>query len=504
MNRRTADGQVPLAAAPDRVLSSLAQLVDRLAFTDAMDTRIHAGLEILRETLGVPDCAVRLAMDGAPREHVSGTMPDEWSAPRHGHELMALPLAAEGHELGLLVVALAPDDGGRPDVRSIAGLAARIIVSAIVHEQRGAAVAAKLDAQRRFIARVVDSLPVGLYVVDREYRVQAWNRKRETGLQGVSRDAALGRNVFDVLHRRPAAMLRREFDTVFANGVMQQNELETGSGADRRFYRVTKIPMRLDGGDVSHVIAIGEDMTEWRRAQERAAQSEKLAAVGQLAAGVMHEVNNPLAVIGACGESIGVRLSQKDVTPELRAALQEYLVIIDHEVQRCKRIVSGLLEFTRPTAETRAPFDLRDVVEETLFLLQHHARVKQMRTETMLAESPVTVQGAREQLVQVLIALVINAADAMEPGGTLRIRVARDAQGAASLEVADQGKGIAASERSRIFEPFYTTKPPGRGTGLGLSICYGIVNEHGGRIEVESELGHGSTFRVVLPADGES
>jgi two-component system NtrC family sensor kinase len=127
-----------------------------------------------------------------------------------------------------------------------------------------------------------------------------------------------------------------------------------------------------------------------------------------------------------------------------------------------------------------------------------------MRVETVLAEEPVTVVGAREQLIQVLIALVLNAADAMEGGGTIRIRVAREGEGAALLEVADRGRGIPPNERSRVFEPFYTTKPAGSGTGLGLSICYGIVAEHRGRIELDSEVGRGSTFRVVLPTGEES
>ena len=504
MTRRATRRRAHTAAHSNPLLGSLSYIVDRLASQVSLDERLGAALEALRESLGARGAAVRYALDGLPfRELERGEMPADWDRSDAAAHLLSVPLDVDGGSRGALALAM-PGESPVGDAAALAGLVARLMASAIANEQRVSAAAAERDAQRRFIARIVDSLPVGLYVVDREYRVQAWNRKRETGLQGVSRDAALGRNVFDVLHRQPAELLRRELDAVFANGVTQQYELETGTGADRRWYRVTKIPMRLDGGDVSHVIAIGEDMTERRRAQERAAQSEKLAAVGQLAAGVMHEVNNPLAVIGACGESIGVRLSQRDVTAEVRAALAEYLVIIDHEVQRCKGIVGRLLEFSRPTAESRSPFDLQHIVEETLFLLQHHTRVKQMRVETVLAEEPVTVVGAREQLIQVLIALVLNAADAMEGGGTIRIRVAREGEGAALLEVADCGRGIPPNERSRVFEPFYTTKPAGSGTGLGLSICYGIVAEHRGRIELDSEVGRGSTFRVVLPTGEES
>src|SRR5207248_2743201 len=140
-------------------------------------------------------------------------------------------------------------------------------------------------------------LPPGLYVIDRTYRIRAWNRKRETGMQGVSREDAVGREIFDVLDRQPRDLLKREFDRVFDTGELQQVEMESQATGEARHYRITKIPMHQDGGAISHVITIGEDITEWRQAQQRLTETEKLAAVGQLAAGVMHEINNPLATI---------------------------------------------------------------------------------------------------------------------------------------------------------------------------------------------------------------
>src|SRR6266436_336490 len=165
----------------------------------------------------------------------------------------------------------------------------------------------EFEAQRNFAAHIIDSLPVGLYAIDRGYRIRAWNRKREAGTQGVSREDALGREVFEVLDRQPRELLKREFDRVFQTGEIQQMETESQVSGDARHYRITKIPMRTDGEDISHVITIGEDVTAWRQAQQRLAQSEKLAAVGQLAAGVMHEINNPLATILACSEALSLR-----------------------------------------------------------------------------------------------------------------------------------------------------------------------------------------------------
>jgi PAS domain S-box-containing protein len=150
-------------------------------------------------------------------------------------------------------------------------------------------------------------------VIDRSYRIQAWNRKREIGLQGVSREEAIGRTIFEILHRQPAEVLRGEFERVFESGEMQQFPIESSAFGEARAYRITKIPMHLDNKDVSHVITIGEDITDWRRAEQRFAQAEKLAAIGTLAAGVMHEINNPLATIGACAETLSLAMDEGTV-----------------------------------------------------------------------------------------------------------------------------------------------------------------------------------------------
>lgn len=373
---------------------------------------------------------------------------------------------------------------------------ARRAAEAVVERTR------QIDEQRRFIERIVDSLPVGLYVVDREYRVHAWNRKRETGLQGVLREEALGRTIFEILRRQPADMLRQEFDEVFRTGAMTQFEMPSNAAGELRTYRVSKIPMRINDAAVTHVITIGEDITEWKRAHERVAEAQRLAALGQLSAGVMHEINNPLATIAACAESLALQLNEGDVPDTLRDAIAEYTHIIDHEVHRSKRIVDGLLDFSRPRGDAREPVDPNEVVEHTLFLLKHHPRFKHVKVEASLdADIEPPVYGSREQLAQVLMALLLNASDAMDGTGRVVIRSRNDgADGGVVIEVEDQGRGIAGTELGRLFEPFYTTKSPGRGTGLGLSICYGIVADHGGRIEVDSQLGVGSTFRVHLPA----
>jgi two-component system NtrC family sensor kinase len=291
--------------------------------------------------------------------------------------------------------------------------------------------------------------------------------------------------------------LRREFDEVFVTGRMQQFQMESKSSGEVRTYRLSKIPMRDESQTVTHVITIGEDITDWVEARERVSQTEKLAAVGRLAAGIMHEINNPLATIAACAESMTLDVASLEGAPE-------YLKIIESEVQRCKHIIGGLLDFSRPQPLQRQSLDVNGVAERALFLLKHHARFKQLKVEADLALNLPMVYASSEQLIQVLIALLMNAADAMTQHGRVIVRTRTDTETArtVTIEVQDEGTGIPRSQMARIFEPFYTTKEQGRGTGLGLAICYGIVAEHDGRIEVESEPGRGSTFRIVLPMEG--
>jgi two-component system, NtrC family, sensor kinase len=368
----------------------------------------------------------------------------------------------------------------------------------------------EIAEQQHFMATVIDSLPVGLYVVDREYRVQAWNHTRETGLQGIARGEALGRTIFEILHRQSAESLRQEFDEVFQSGELRQLETDSAASGAPRTYRISKIPMRIPPTvrtvpvGVTHVIAVGEDVTEWKEAEVRAAHAEKLAAIGQLAAGVMHEINNPLATISACAESMAGQLEERGAQADPKHA--EYLRVIQGEVQRCKAIVDGLLDFSRARPNDVAPVDMVAVIEQALSLLQHHARFKRLVIRREFADGPDwaaarAVRGNAERLVQVMIALLMNASDAMGEKGMVTVRVHSDETWVVT-EVIDDGAGISRSDVRKIFEPFYTTKPQGCGTGLGLSICHGIVADHGGRVDVDSAVGIGTTLRVSLPRHG--
>jgi two-component system NtrC family sensor kinase len=416
-----------------------------------------------------------------------------------------IPLVHEGEHLGLLEVTV-PDRPESARLREVIGITANVLspllASAELSEDLASEVALKTretESQRRFTSKIIDSLPVGLYVIDREYRIQAWNRKREMGNQGVERDEALGRQVFEVLHRQPRGLLQGEFDSVFHTGKIEQLEAESSTSGEPRHYRITKVPMRLYDDEITHVITIGEDLTDWKNAQAQVTHAEKLAAIGQLAAGVMHELNNPLATIGACVEAVTVRSDELD--DSVRSSMAEYLRIIDSELGRCQAIIDGLLDFSRPKSRIMRSEPVNQIVEDALFLVKHHDRFKRIRLVRQLHEDLPEVTANREQLIQVFLALMLNSIDAMEGMGVLTVnsRLADGARGGVVVSFQDTGMGIPRDDLAKIFEPFFTTKQPGRGTGLGLSICYGIVQQHGGMIRAESTMGQGSTFTVQLP-----
>ncbi|MBK7858930.1 MAG: hypothetical protein IPJ65_09995 [Archangiaceae bacterium] len=234
-----------------------------------------------------------------------------------------------------------------------------------------------------------------------------------------------------------------------------------------------------------------QNLKELQAAKDRLAQSDKLAAVGQLAAGVAHELNNPLAVILGFAQGLQRRLDDR---PDLALPLTS----IVRESFRCRDLVGELLTFSRAQKRTIEEFDLNVALRSVAALVEPRAKVQGVTLHTELAVEVLAYTGSRMQLEQVVLNLANNAIDAMEHGGSLTLRTARSG-GEVSIQVEDTGSGIAPELRDRIFEPFFTTKPVGKGTGLGLSISWEIIRQHGGTIDLVSELGRGTTMSVRLP-----
>jgi two-component system NtrC family sensor kinase len=221
--------------------------------------------------------------------------------------------------------------------------------------------------------------------------------------------------------------------------------------------------------------------------------------VGKLAAGVVHEINNPLATISACAEALESRLNDGafDSSPEIDD-LREYLGLIRSEAFRCKSITNGLLDFSRTRTGERIPIDIAEVIGAAARLVAHQKRGSRVDIVMEVETDLMPVVGDAGQLQQAIIALSTNAIDAMPDGGILTLGAGR-ADGHIHLSVGDTGVGIAPEHLTKIFDPFFTTKEVGSGTGLGLAVCYGIVTEHGGRLDVHSVPGAGTTFTISLP-----
>jgi len=265
--------------------------------------------------------------------------------------------------------------------------------------------------------------------------------------------------------------------------------------AEIKTFRLTAAPVA-----VHHVVLLVEDVTRAKRLEQQMLLTERLTTAGRLAAGVAHELNNPLATIAGCAEALLARTREEALggMPGIDD-FRHYLGLIEEEAYRCKEITGSLLQFVREPGSRRAPTDLNALIVKTLELLARQLRFVGRRfvTELEPALPPVTVNEG--QLRQVFLGLAANGLEAMGADGALTVR-SRRAGEEIEVEFEDQGAGIPDEALPRIFDPFFTTKPPGQGTGLGLAIAQGIVTDHGGRIQVTSRPGKGSLFRVVLPA----
>lgn len=245
-------------------------------------------------------------------------------------------------------------------------------------------------------------------------------------------------------------------------------------------------------------VRLREKTTELTRTQREIAHLDKTASLGRLAATVAHELNNPLAGMLNYAKLVARTLREsRTVVPEERE-LQEYLNLIQKEADRCGVIVRNLLTFARRTGVELGPHALNPIVQRALMLVRHHLEISDIRLETRLLQENDQIVCDADQIHQALVALFVNAVEAMPHGGTLRVEVeATDAE--VRLTIADTGVGIAPEAIPHIFEPFYSTKDRQEGVGLGLAVVYGIVERHGGHIQVESEVNKGTRFHIALP-----
>ena len=354
----------------------------------------------------------------------------------------------------------------------------------------------ELDTQKRFVEVILETLPLGVFVLDSDLNVV---RANPAGGRALACDAGVRGPLARLLPSAKAAPVETLLRDAFRTQRVGSIEEEMVIGGDAKIFRLTAAPVESASEHGAHAVLLVEDVTLAKRLERQMLLTERLTTAGRLAAGVAHEINNPLATIAGCAESLRGRLDEGD-PPGLSepADFRQYLRLIEEEAYRCKEITSSLLQLVGDPGSQRTVTDLNGVVLKAAELLSHQSRFARSRVVTELDPELPTVAVNEGQLRQVCLGLASNALEAMEGRGTLIIR-SRRARGEVEIELEDEGPGIPAQNLSRIFDPFFTTKPPGQGTGLGLAIAQGIVNDHGGRIEVSSVAGKGSVFRVVLP-----
>jgi PAS domain S-box-containing protein len=343
-----------------------------------------------------------------------------------------------------------------------------------------------LGAERQKLAAIVTSIADGLFVTDVDGIITSFNPSAER-ISGYPRKEAVGRSCKEVFRStlcRDACALAHDGETM--TGV--ETTLLTRDGR-KRHVAVSSAVLYDDQGERCGGVQTFRDITDEKRRHELFCRTEKLAAIGQLAAGIAHEINNPLANI--MGYAKLLRPEDDWSRIESRRA------VIVEQAEKCSRIVRGLLDYSRSSGSKPEEVDLNRLIRHIFEVMEIQLQKKGIRLRADLGELPLLTVDPRK-LDQLFFNLFLNAVQAVDLGGEIEIRT-RAEKDTIYLAVADNGPGVPQDERCRIFDPFYTTKPVGQGTGLGLSICVGIIDDLNGTIEVENGPLGGALFAVSLP-----
>ena len=425
-----------------------------------------------------------------------------------------------------LIILLTPDEiifedilTSRPSrIRIMSHAVFDIFWNAIGSEER------KLREQKSFIETVLNGIQDSILVLTPEMEIVEANDAFLKQSKS-SRDQVIGSRCHQVYQRCEDVDLICPLEDVVRNQQhSRQVRTREGKDGELRHFEVNVYPIWEKSGKISKFIHISRDITQrlkeeeeitrrleqmveertrqLRETHEKLLHQDKMASLGKLSASVVHEINNPIAGILNLVMLIRRIIDEDHFQEKDLPLFQQYLNLMETETRRISRIVSNLLAFSRPTKAEASQLDLNQLIEKTLILNANLLKVNRVKVVKKFAPDLPRMMGSEDQLQQVFMNLVSNAAEAMETqnGGTLTIETKHSAkEGRIVILLKDTGHGIPKEDFSELFEPFFTTKTDGKGVGLGLSVAYGIVKEHGGYLFVESELGTGTTFRLTLP-----
>jgi PAS domain S-box-containing protein len=401
------------------------------------------------------------------------------------------PLVASGQLFGVLNVEY--PEGMTADLvtddRLLVQLANQVAVGI-----RNAKLIDELTFVRKYLEELLEHANALILVANRDRKILVFNQALSK-LTGLSRDQVLGQDVLSLVPeddrlramRVVSASLRGEKVSNF------EARLVGRGGREVRVAFATSSTL-TSRGEVEGVIAIGQDITVVRELEKRIIQAEKLASIGQLAASVVHEINNPMTAVTTYAEAL---LQRTLLNPKADAGEQDKLRKILDNAHRILRFTRDLMSYARPAKDKPEQVDLHKLLDMSVGFCDHVLSQHGIKVEKDYGELP-PISAVKGNLAQVFINLITNACHATQPGGSVTLTTRREASEVV-VRVRDTGSGIDPANLEKIFEPFFTTKAEGKGTGLGLSIVHGIVEKHGGVIQVESRLGEGTTFIVKLP-----
>jgi PAS domain S-box-containing protein len=340
----------------------------------------------------------------------------------------------------------------------------------------------------------VDFAGIGLFVLDRDLNIIHWSRGMER-MYGLSREAVLGRHL---LVKFPMFLEEASVLSAIHKSVLSGEESELMEHQHRTLYKGSRTinfkiaPLRNSEGRIYGSSILVHDITDQIKLRDQLIQSEKLAAVGELAAGIAHEIGAPLTAISSISQLLMENLKD-DFS-------RDKMSIIQQSIDRIHRTVRTLVDFSKPGRRDIEPIHLNSVIEQVIGILKYDTRLKHQTVETHLQPDLGTIMGNLDQMLQVFINICLNAAEAMKEktDGRLVIHTWSDPS-RIYASVMDNGTGVDSKDLPHIFEPFYTTKEEGKGTGLGLWVSYNIIQSVAGTINVESRVGEGTTFTVSLP-----
>lgn len=418
------------------------------------------------------------------------------------HSLLYAPLLIDEHVIGL--VGLQNKIGGNfslYDQYLLTSLANSIatLLYYLQNIQRLSVFNADLEAQnwelsrsRNTLRSLFDNLPDSLYIIDNQYRLIAVNMARAKRANLEPR-MLVGKQCYEIFYNREdpcTGCLVGE--TLFNRKITQRIGRQWEEGEEPMEWEISSYPIINEMDQVVQAILYERDVTEKNRLEAVLAQSEKLAAVGQLAAGIAHEINNPLAVVLANSQML-----QRELPTD--SDLQELVDLIHRAGTRALHVVRNLLDLSRKERYDFAPTNINTTIERALQMLRHELMDRNTDLLFFPSKDLPEVMASDDHLQGVWLNIILNAMDASgKDKGKIKVTTSHKGN-EVKITISDNGSGIAPKDLKRIFDPFFTTKDPGKGTGLGLSVCHRVIKQHGGHIQVDSKVGKGTTFTIVLP-----